>query len=133
MFHKNISRLAFFLFGVLVFLSIGFAFAANIGVPTTHLTDQISAITANALKPAACSTLNLTAVVVCTGGNCNGTNASELVLGTSGAETIRGKGGADCIVGGGGDDQLQGNGSNGDVCIGGPGNDTFTTCEIQIQ
>ena len=108
------------------------SFAANIVVPTTRLTNQARAVTANDLKPAACSALNLTAVVVCTGGNCNGSGASELILGTSAGEKIRGRGGADCIIGGGGDDDLIGN-KAGDVCIGGPGNDTFKTCETEIQ
>jgi Ca2+-binding RTX toxin-like protein len=88
---------------------------------------------ANAIKPAACSALNLTSIIICTGtATCNGTNAKELILGTANPETIQGRGGTDCIVGGGGNDSLIGNGAS-DVCIGGPGTDTFTTCETQIQ
>ena len=105
--------------------------AANI-VPPTRIGQQIQAVTANALKPAECSPLNLTAIVICTGGICNGSNANELMLGTAGPDDIRGKNGDDCIVGGGGDDDITGDNGN-DVCIGGPGNDTFRKCETEIQ
>ena len=132
MIRKNIRRLFFVMLGSVVILGIVTAFAANVAVPVTRLTDQARAITANTLKPASCSAITLTSVVICTGGNCDGSNANELLLGTANAERIRGRGGTDCIVGGGGNDQLVGNGSN-DVCIGGPGTDTFTTCETQIQ
>jgi Ca2+-binding RTX toxin-like protein len=108
------------------------AFSATNVVPNIRLGQQIQAVTANALKPVECSALNLTTIVVCSGGNCDGTRASELILGTAAGERIRGRGGRDCIVGGGGDDNLMGNNSQ-DVCIGGPGNDTFLTCETQIQ
>ncbi len=41
--------------------------------------------------------------------------------------------GDDCILGGGGNDNLRGSQGT-DVCIGGPGVDTFhPTCETQIQ
>jgi len=109
------------------------AVAAANTVPVTRLDENAAAMSANAIKPAACSALNLTAIVICPGGGtCNGTGASELILGTSAAETIRGRGGNDCILGGDGNDSLVGN-NGGDVCIGGPGTDTFTTCETQIQ
>lgn len=132
MIQKNMSRLFLVLLVSLMVLGAVSAFAANIVVPVTHLTNQAKAITANTLKPASCSAITLTSVVICTGGNCDGTGANELLLGTSNAERIRGRGGTDCIVGGGGNDQLVGNGAS-DVCIGGPGTDTFTTCETQIQ
>ena len=132
MISKNILHLTTIMMIVLIFASIIYASAANIIVPTTRHTDQTGTVTAKTLKPSTCSALNLTRVVVCTGGNCDGTNANELVLGTPNGERIRGRGGQDCIIGGGGDDQLVGNGSS-DVCIGGPGIDTFTTCEVTIQ
>jgi Ca2+-binding RTX toxin-like protein len=129
---KNIPRLLFILFGVLVITSVGFAFAANIVVPTTRLTDQTRSVDPNTLKPAACSGITLNAIVICTGGNCNGSNADELILGTAGDDNIKAKNGDDCIVGGGGDDDISGdNGTN--VCIGGPGNDTFSKCDTEIQ
>lgn len=116
----------------LIVISLGSAVAAANTVPATRLDEVTSAINANALKPTACSAITLTKVVICTGGNCDGTAASELIIGTSGAERIRGRGGTDCIVGGDGDDLLVGNGAS-DVCVGGPGIDTFNTCETQIQ
>lgn len=129
---RHIPRLTFAAFTLLVIFSTTFALAANVSVPTMRLTDQSKAITADALKPSACSGLTLTRVVVCTGGNCDGSNANELMIGTPGSERIRGRGGTDCIIGGGGDDQLVGNGKS-DVCIGGPGIDSFLTCENTYQ
>ncbi|MEW6285041.1 MAG: hypothetical protein AB1509_02335 [Chloroflexota bacterium] len=130
---KNlISRLFVVFLAALILTGALSAFSAANTVPNTRLGQQIQAVTANALKPAECSALNLTAIVICTGGNCDGTKASELILGTPAGERIRGRGGEDCILGAGGDDQLVGNNSQ-DMCIGGPGNDTFLTCETQIQ
>jgi hypothetical protein len=117
---------------MLVVFSAASAFAAVNTVPVTRVGQQIQAVTANALKPAECSGINLTQVVICIGGNCDGTTASELILGTVNGERIRGRGGQDCILGGGGDDQWLGNAGT-DVCIGGPGNDTFNSCAIRIQ
>jgi len=134
MIRKNILRLVFIVLVLLIFVSAAFAFAANNVVPVTRLTDQRSAITANTLKPAECSAITLTAIVYCPsgGGACNGSNASELVIGSPNVDVIQGKGGTDCIVGGGGDDEITGNQSS-DVCIGGPGTDVFKKCETQIQ
>ena len=105
--------------------------AANT-VPSTSLGKTTQPITANALKPAACAALNLTAVVVGSG-TFSGGGASELILGGAGVDTIRGGGGDDRILGGGGNDSLRGDGGT-DVCIGGPGTDTFfASCETQTQ
>ncbi len=127
-----LPRLFIVLLAALTLMSAFSAVSATNIVPDTRLDEQIQAVTANALKPAECSALNLTRIVVCTGGNCNGSAANELILGTPAGERLRGRGGQDCILGGGGDDQLVGNNSQ-DICIGGPGNDTFLTCETQIQ
>lgn len=118
----------------MILVSIGSAFAATNTVPVTRLTDQKRTITINDLKPAACASLNLTAIVACPsgGGNCNGTGASELILGSSNVDTIKGKGGTDCMLGGGSDDTINGQ-AGGDICIGGPGNDTFISCTTVIQ
>jgi Ca2+-binding RTX toxin-like protein len=107
------------------------ALAAANSVPASNAERDVSTVTANQLKPAACSGVTVTAVV--TGGG-NGGNASELVLGTAGVDSpLRGMNGNDCILGGGGNDLLRGDGGT-DVCIGGPGTDTFhTTCETRIQ
>jgi Ca2+-binding RTX toxin-like protein len=133
MIHMKASRLIFILLVALILVTTGFAIAANNVVPVTHLTDQTTAIDANALKPAACSAITLNAIVICTGGKCNGTNSDELIIGTSGYDDIKGKNGDDCIIGGDGDDDISGDNGT-DVCIGGPGNDSFTNkCETQIQ
>ena len=131
--RMRIPHLLFVLLVILIIISAGFAIAANNIVPTTRLTDQSQIIDANALKPAACSAITLNAIVICTGGKCNGTNADELIIGTNGYDDIAGKNGDDCIIGGGGDDDIDG-GNGIDVCIGGPGNDVFNNkCETQIQ
>ena len=132
MIRISYKRLTFIMLGLLITVSLASAFAANISVPTTRLTNQARAITANDLRPAACSAIDLTAIIVCNGGICNGTNGNDLMLGSSSADSIRGKNGTDCIVGGDGDDDITGN-NGGDVCIGGPGNDTFSKCTTEIQ
>jgi Ca2+-binding RTX toxin-like protein len=131
---KNFNhRTALWVLAGLILVSTLTAIAAGNTIPTSRLDVNTAAMNANAIKPASCSALNLTAIVICTGAStCNGTNAKELILGTASAETIQGRGGTDCILGGGGNDSLIGNGSS-DVCIGGPDTDTFTTCETQIQ
>jgi Ca2+-binding RTX toxin-like protein len=135
MIHKKIPRVVIFVLIVLIVTSIGFAYAANIIVPNTRLSDQSYPIDPNKLKPTECAALNLTAIYYCTGGICNASNADELIFGTSGYDDIRGKNGNDCIIGGGGDDDISG-GNGTDVCIGGPGNDLFgknNDCETEIQ
>jgi len=134
MIHIYIPRLAFGVLSILILVSSIFAFAANIVVPTTRLTNQSSAVTANTLKPTACSAITLTEIVYCptSGGICHGTNANELIIGSSNIDTIQGKGGSDCIVGGGSDDDISGSQAS-DVCIGGPGTDVFKKCDTTIQ
>src|SRR5215212_4355161 len=122
MIYENIRRLLFVMLSVLIATSISFAFAANIVVPTTYLTDQSSAVTADTLKPAACAAITLTTILYCPvmGGTCVGTDASELIIGSAAADDIQGGKGNDCILGAGGDDSIRGEQGT-DVCIGGPG------------
>ena len=128
-------RVAFWILVVVMFISSITAMAASNTVPFTKLGQQISAINANVLKPSACSALNLADIVICpaAGGTCTGTAKNDLILGSANVDTISGKGGNDCILGGGGNNSINGNGGTGDVCIGGPGTDTFTNCETTIQ
>lgn len=133
---QRIQQFAFLGLVVLILVSIGSAFAATNTVPPSRLTDQKRTITVNDLKPAACASLNLTAIVVCpsAGGACNGTTANELILGSSSIDNIQGDKGDDCILGGGGDDPAIRGDQGTDVCIGGPGTDSFhPSCETQIQ
>jgi Ca2+-binding RTX toxin-like protein len=111
-------------------LSVGeSAFTANNTVPGGTVSSSTFAITANALKPAACAGVSLTTIVSGT----TGTGGSDLLLGTSGTDVMSGGNGDDCIVGGGGADTIDGGAGN-DVCVGGPGVDVFlVTCETQIQ
>ena len=150
MIRKNILRLAFIMFASLILVSVVSAFAANNVVPATHLTEQSRAITASELAPSECNSIRstLTAIRVCVGGSCNGSNANELILGTAGYDEIDGKNGNDCIIGGDGDDNLNGGndddvilGAGGndtldggpkkdtDICYGGPGTNTFIECD----
>jgi hypothetical protein len=122
--------------GLLLLSSVFTALSASNSVPVSHA-GQIgpTPITANDLKPPECNALNLTAIFTCpaAGGNCDGTDASELILGSPNGDTIKAGKGDDCILGGGGDDDLRGD-QNTDVCIGGPGADTFhPSCETEIQ
>ncbi len=131
MITRTMQRLAFFGLIVLILASVVTAIAATNSVPSSRLTDQSRPITANDLKPSQCAALNLTAIIVGSG-TIIGTAANELILGGPNADTINGRGGNDCILGGGGDDAIDGGTGTADVCIGGPGTDTFSRCETQI-
>ena len=107
---RFLSRLAVFALVLLVLVGIMTAAAAANTVPTSHLTDQTTAMTANNLKPSQCASYNLTSLVVCgAGGTCNGTTANDLILGSTTNNRINGRAGTDC-------------------CIGRPGT-TYTNCE----
>ncbi len=130
---RLIPRLLAVVLGALVILSAVNAIAAGNTIPQSYLDEQNTVLTVNTKKPAAC-TMTLTAIVYCTGGNCDGANGNvnELIIGTTGNDIIRGRGGRDCILGGDGNDDIQGN-NGGDVCFGGLGNDTFSKCETIID
>jgi Ca2+-binding RTX toxin-like protein len=113
-------------------LLVGAALAAATIVPSSRAGRSTQVITANSLKPPACSALYLSGILTGSGVFSDG-NQPHLVLGSPGLDVIRGGAGDDCILGGGGNDSLRGDG-NTDVCIGGPGLDTFyASCETQIQ
>jgi len=97
------------------------AFAAANTVPQTRLDQVNSDITANALKPSACASINL-ANIVTGSGTLNGTGANDLVLASAGNDTLNGVGGADCLMAGSGVDILNG-GAGADVLLGGDDND----------
>jgi Ca2+-binding RTX toxin-like protein len=125
------SRIVFqiFLFGLLllIFVSAFTAFAANLTIPDTNIGKESITVTANDLKPEACSTLDLTNIVRGSG-EIYGTDDNDLIIGGSGNDTIYGLGGDDCILGGSGDDSLDG-GNGTDVCIGGSGENAYVNCE----
>ncbi len=133
MIPKIICRLALFALVLLLLTSVVSAVATANTIPGSHAGRLTQVINANALKPAACSSLSLTTIVVCPAtGNCNGTNGNDLILGNATAEDINGKNGSDCILGGGGgnDTITGGNGTN--VCIGHVG-DTYSRCQTIIN
>ena len=107
--------------------------AANT-VPVTRADENFLGTSANALKPAECSGINLTNIVDIGAGE-TGTDANDLILGTDKADAeIRGGAGDDCILGGKGNERqkidkvwspgLYGEDGN-DVLIGGPGNNDY--------
>lgn len=120
---SRLLRVAGIFLIALIAVSTASAFAAANSVPATRLDDDTLPITANNLKPSACSSLNLTNIVVIAG-NGNGTNANDLILGSSGSDNLRGSDGDDCIVGGSGDDSLDGQKGN-DILLGQDGNDSL--------
>ena len=123
-------RVALGLIVAVLCANVGSALTAANAVPTSRSDQVDQAITANALKPAACSALTLTAVVF----NGVGTGANELLLGTSGIDSLTGAGGDDCVVGGAGADTLSG-GAGTDVCIGGAASDSYPdgSCETVVD
>jgi Ca2+-binding RTX toxin-like protein len=102
---------------------------ASNSLPATKLGQAGAAISANALKPADCGSLDLSNVTVGSG-TFAGTADDDLILGASGADDIVGGDGDDCVVGGAGADTITGGAGN-DVCIG-SGNATFASCETEI-
>jgi Ca2+-binding RTX toxin-like protein len=103
------------------------AYTASNIVPATNAGSSSTPITANTLKPSACSGITLTNLVV----GAVGTSANDLILGTSAGDFMSGGAGNDCMLGGGGNDIMDG-GLGTDVCLGGPGTDTMN-CETAIQ
>lgn len=105
------------------------AFSASNTVPGTAVTQFVTTITADKLKPSSCSGITLTNVVA----GVTGTSGADLLLGSAAADTMSAGGGNDCILGGGGNDSIN-CGAGTDVAIGGPGTDTFNAnCETQFQ
>lgn len=112
-------------------MNLFLVFTATNSVPASLAGSQITAITANDVKPTACDALDLVTVL---GGPLlvTGTGADELVLGSELGDSLDGAGGSDCIIGGPGADTLNG-GSGTDICLGGDGTDTFLGCETAVQ
>jgi len=137
---------------ILVLLNVFGAFTAANTVPNTRADKDSIGTTANQLKPSECDGITLTNIVDIGAGE-TGTRENDLILGTDKADReIRGKAGDDCILGGKGNErQKSGNkwipgiygGRGNDVIIGGPGrkdmcdggagDDTFYSCETEIN
>jgi hypothetical protein len=138
MIQRNILRAVVVVLSVLITLSLVSAYAASLTVPVPRLIYQTSAITANSLKPPACSATILTEIIYCPNvppfdDECIGTDANELIIGSAARDIIQGGKGNDCIVGGDGNDEIRGE-QGVDVCIGGPGDDGFhPSCETENQ
>jgi len=112
----------------LIFMNAVFALTASNTVPESGLDYESFSITANQLKPSACSGLNLDNIIT----DGNGTAGNDLILGTIGIDTLNGGDSNDCLVAGDGDDTLDG-GIGTDVCIGGAGIDDISNCETIID
>ncbi|CAG0988047.1 Mannuronan C5-epimerase AlgE6 [Anaerolineales bacterium] len=137
MFRKYIPRITAIILGVLIVLGAANAIAAGNTISANYLDEQTTILaTINDKKPAECSALTLTDIYECPsiGGVCNGTDASELIIGSALSDDIQGNKGNDCILGGDGNDIIRGNQGT-DICIGGLGTDTFPNpkCETIYQ
>ena len=135
-------------FAVLVIVFVFNAFAASNTVPLTRADKNSIGLGVNELQPPECVGMGLTNIVDIGAGE-TGTSANDLILGTDKADSeIRGGAGNDCILGGKGnerqridkvwspgiygeegDDVIIGGPGNKDQCDGGPGNDTYYSCE----
>jgi Ca2+-binding RTX toxin-like protein len=100
------------------------AFAASNTVGVSGAGEDIFEITANDLKPAECSALNLRRIVTGSG-LIFGSNQAELIIGSTGIDLIFAGNGNDCVIGSGGNDYLWGN-NGGDVLLGGSGDDSLS-------
>ena len=111
---------------IMMLLSMNIALTAANIVEPSGLSETVFPILASQLAPPECDNIrnSLASIVVCTGGNCNGSKANDLILGTSSYDNIDGKNGDDCVVGAAGNDDLNGGNGN-DFLLGGPGNDVL--------
>jgi Ca2+-binding RTX toxin-like protein len=117
---------------VLVVATLASAITAANTVPASRVGNPTQAISLDDLKPSQCSAV--TGMGLITGsGVITGTVGNDLILGSPGIDAIDGKNGNDCLVGGGSGDSLDGGAGTGDVCLGGPGTDSFARCETQVQ
>ena len=135
-------------FAVLVFVNVFSAISAANTVPLTFADKNSYGLGATEITPPECAGMGLTNVVDIGAGE-TGTSANDLILGTDKNDAeIRGGAGDDCILGGKGnerqrinkvwgpgifgeegDDVIIGGPGNLDHCDGGPGNDTYYSCE----
>jgi hypothetical protein len=135
---------------VLVIISVFSSIAASNTVARSRADWDIKDLDANELKPIECDGINLTNIVSIGAGE-TGTSANDLILGTDKADKeIRGGAGNDCILGGkgnerqkidkvwspgiygeAGNDVIIGGPGNKDHCDGGPGTDTYYSCETE--
>ena len=127
---RIVFQISLFGFLLLIFVSSITAFAANLTISPSNIGVKSIMVTANDLKPEACSDLNLTNIVSGSG-EITGTSGNDLIIGSSGNDTINGMGGDDCIQGNAGNDTIDG-GDGTDICMGGTGTDVFSNCETEI-
>jgi hypothetical protein len=105
---------------IVVAACIGFAatsaYTANNAIPATSISQYTHSIGPNDLKPAACTSLTLTHLVL---GNTNGGSGlgADLVLGTPSTDTITETVGHNCIIGGAGTDSITASTPPTDICI----------------
>lgn len=121
---KNIPRIIIATLGVVIALGMANTIAASNTIPDNHLDEYSLAIGITDKQPGECKMV-LTSIIECAGGICQGTNASDLILGSAGLDNINGKNGDDCIVSGDGNDIIDGGAGN-DYIMAGEGNDTLS-------
>ena len=96
------TRLSLLAVLTLLLASLMSAFTASTAVPRTGADTTRRTIALNDLKPLACATLDLTALV--TGSGAFAVGSSTLVLASGGADTIDILGSGNCVLAGGGSD-----------------------------
>jgi hypothetical protein len=118
--------------GILLAAALGLVSAQTAAstVPPSKVGDHSSIVTANKLKPVACTALTLAVVVTGAVGALDGTAANDLVLGGPGAAPIGGGDGDDCILAASAAAIDGGQGA--DVCIA-PFGAAFSNCETEIN
>ena len=132
--QKRHGRLLRFLLagvGVLIVASAVLALTNTIlGINPSAVGQATATNTPATMEPALCKLYGISPTDILTASATAGSTTSDLILGTNGNDNLNGRGGNDCIVGGAGNDTINGGtGNYTDVCIGGPGTDTFTNCD----
>jgi Ca2+-binding RTX toxin-like protein len=125
-------RLGLFLVALLVVVNVVAALTATNTVTPSRAQDVSQAIDPNAAKPPECASIDVDNQIDGSG-VIAGTLDNDLIFGSSGSDAIDGLAGDDCIVGGDGADTIDGSLGGNDICLGGPGIDTFVGCETQQQ
>ena len=117
--------------GLLALIGVSVFLRLQQGMSAANVGQQSVLVTAEDIKPAACSALFLTNIVSGSG-VLTGTAGNDLIIGSTGVDFIDGLGGNDCILGSVDVDTITGNEGN-DVCLGGSGIDVFISCEAEAQ
>lgn len=118
--------------GLLVVATLASAFTATNNIAGSRADDTTATVSNDSLTPPECAGMTFDQSITGSG-IIAGTPLRDLIRGSATADTITGLAEDDCIVGGDGADTIDGGPLGNDVCIGGPGIDTFTECETIVD